>query len=237
MLALVCPVYNEAENAGPLLEAIARDVTVPCELTFVYDQDSDTTIPQIEARRSGYPIPIRLVRNRYGGGVLNAIRTGIDENLRADAIAVIMADLSDRLTDLNIMYDLVRRERYDVVCGSRYMRGGRQSGGPFVKRTLSRLAGLSLHVLTGIPTHDATNNFKMYSTAFLSRTTIESSAGFEVALELTTKAYAAGYRIAEVPTIWTDRVAGSSRFNLGKWLPHYLRWYFYALRARLFSRN
>jgi hypothetical protein len=61
---------------------------------------------------------------------------------------------------------------------------------------------------------------------------IESTAGFELALELTVKAASAGRPMAEVPTTWRDRTAGESHFRLRKWLPHYLRWYVAAFRAR-----
>ena len=113
----------------------------------------------------------------------------------------------------------------DVVAASRYMRGGRQVGGPLLKRLMSRTAGLTLHWFAGVPTHDPTNNFKLYSRRFLESTTIESTAGFELALELTVKATLAGRRVAEVPTTWRDRTAGQSNFKLRKWLPHYLHWY------------
>ena len=76
----------------------------------------------------------------------------------------------------------------DVVSASRYMRGGGQIGGPRLKRLMSRAAGLTLHWFAGVPTHDPTNNFKLYSRAFLDAVTIESTAGFELALELTVKA-------------------------------------------------
>jgi hypothetical protein len=98
---------------------------------------------------------------------------------------------------------------------------------------MSRTAGLTLHWFGGVPTHDPTNNFKLYSRRFLGGTTIESTAGFELALELTVKATIAGRRVAELPTVWRDRTAGQSNFKLRKWLPHYLRWYLAALRARI----
>ena len=63
--------------------------------------------------------------------------------------------------------------------------------------------------------------------------TIESEAGFELALELTIKATSLNRRVAEVPTTWRDRTAGQSNFKLRKWLPHYLHWYFVAFRHRL----
>jgi hypothetical protein len=87
-----------------------------------------------------------------------------------------------------------------------------------------------------VPIHDATNNFKLYRRDFLDSVTIESTGGFELALELTAKAARSGRRMAEVPTTWRDRTAGESRFNLRMWLPKYLRWYFHALRGR-FARS
>ena len=65
----------------------------------------------------------------------------------------------------------------------------------------------------------------MYRGAFIAATPIQSRAGFEIGLEFVVKAYVAGYRIGEIPTTWQDRVSGTSRFNIRKWLPHYMRWY------------
>jgi hypothetical protein len=119
-----------------------------------------------------------------------------------------------------------------VVCPSRYVRGGRQIGGPWFKALLSRTAGVSLHWLAGIPTRDPTNSFKAYRRDFLERTPIESEAGFSLALELTAKAHFAGERVEEIPAVWRDRTAGESRFRVAAWLPLYLRWYLWALGQR-----
>jgi hypothetical protein len=83
-----------------------------------------------------------------------------------------------------------------------------------------------------VPTHDATNAFKIYDRAMVKSFKIESKGGFELNLELTVKAFLAGYRITEVPSTWRDRTSGQSRFRLWKWLPYYLRWYFYAFRRK-----
>ena len=133
-----------------------------------------------------------------------------------------MADGSDEPAIVDSMVALAR-EGADVVAASRYMRGGHQIGGPPLKRLMSRTAGLTLHWFAGVPTHDPTNNFKLYARRFLDAVTIESTAGFELALELTVKATLDGRTVAEVPTTWRDRTAGQSNFKLRKWLPHYLR--------------
>jgi hypothetical protein len=98
---------------------------------------------------------------------------------------------------------------------------------------MSRFAGLSLHWFGGVPVHDATSNFRLYRRSFLDSITIESRAGFELALELTVKATLAGRQLAEVPTTWRDRTSGHSNFRLRQWLPEYLHWYALAFRGRL----
>jgi glycosyltransferase involved in cell wall biosynthesis len=201
----------------------------PREILVVYDYAGDPTVPVVEALLEELP-EVRLHHNDLGRGVLNALRAGFAE-ARAPFVVVTMADLSDDARDINRMYELARGGA-DVVAASRYVRGGRQIGGPLLKRTLSRTAGVSLHMLTGIGTHDPTSNFKLYSRRLLDEVNIDSRAGFELALELTVKAHRLGMTVAEVPTTWRDRTAGESRFQLRRWLPHYLRWYTYGLVSR-----
>jgi dolichol-phosphate mannosyltransferase len=66
----------------------------------------------------------------------------------------------------------------------------------------------------------------------LSRFALKSQRGFELNLEITVKAFLAGYPITEIPSVWRDRTQGKSKFKLWAWLPHYLRWYFYAFQPR-----
>jgi glycosyltransferase involved in cell wall biosynthesis len=229
-VSIVVPVRDEAANMGPLFEQLARDVSASGEVLIVFDSDDDPTVPAARAQVGAGPFAVRLVRNDLGRGPANAIRAGFEAS-KADAVVVVMADLSDQLTAIDRMLALMQ-DGYDLVVGSRYMRGGKQVGGPIVKRTLSRLAGLILFYGAGLPTHDATNAFKMYRTELLRKLDVEGGGGFEISLELTVKAWLAGWRITEIPTTWTDRVAGGSKFRLLKWLPRYLHWFFYALRGR-----
>ena len=97
------------------------------------------------------------------------------------------------------------------------------------------MAGLSLNLLTRIPTHDISNSFKLYSRNVLSTTEIKSTGGFEIGMEIVVKSYLKGFKIAEVPTVWKDRVEGKSNFKLMKWLPKYLYWYFYLVAGKLFK--
>ena len=228
-LSIVLPVFNEGESVVPVLRALAAHVLTAHETIVVYDFDGDTTVPVV-ARLEAEIAGLRGLRNDLGRGVLNAMKAGIAAT-NAPYVLISMADGSDDPDVVDPMMALARNGA-DVVAASRYMRGGRQVGGPLIKRLLSRLAGLTLHWFAGVPTSDPTSNFKLYSRRFLDATPIESSAGFELALELTVKATLAGRIVAEVPTVWRDRTSGKSNFKLRQWLPHYLHWYVVAFRGR-----
>jgi dolichol-phosphate mannosyltransferase len=222
---------------APVLRALVAGISTSMEILVVYDFDEDTTVPVVRALSAELPV-VRPLRNEMGRGVLNAMKAGIAAS-RGRYVLVSMADGSDEPEIVDSMVQLARAGA-DVVAASRYVSGGRQVGGPILKRLMSRTAGLSLHWLAGVPIHDPTNNFKLYSRRFLDSINVESTAGFELALELSVKATLAGRRLAEVPTTWRDRTAGKSNFKLRKWLPNYLHWYFAALggRARrLFGRK
>jgi len=226
-LNLIVPVYNEAENFPNLIREVERLVPRPFSLNVVYDFDADTTVPV--AREHMFTRPwLQLVKNRYKG-VVGALRTGF-EHVGTGPALVVMADLSDDLAGIPRMMDQYRAGAR-VVCPSRYCPQGRQIGGPWLKKTMSRAAGISLNLLVRFPTRDATNNFRLYDAALVNQLKIESEGGFELALELTAKAFRHGVKIGETPTTWRDRVAGESRFNMRKWLPKYAYWYGYALLA------
>ena len=228
-LSVVVPVYNEGEAVVPVLRALDSAIAVPHEILVVYDFDGDTTVPVIRRLETELPA-VRGHRNDIGRGVLNAMKAGIAAS-NGRFVLISMADGSDDPAVIDSMVALADSGA-DVVSASRYVKGGRQVGGPPLKRLMSRTAGLTLHWFGGVATHDPTNNFKLYSRRFLDSVAVESRAGFELALELTVKATLAGRRVAEVPTTWRDRTAGKSNFKLRRWLPHYVRWYVRAFAGR-----
>ncbi|MBZ5570393.1 MAG: glycosyltransferase [Acidobacteriia bacterium] len=230
-LSIVIPVYNEGANFGKLWKELTHSLRADFVAYVVYDFDEDNTVPVVREIIGGGEVRLRAVKNQRGRGVVAAIMTGFDV-VPDGPILVVMADLSDDLEQVDRMLALYS-QGYHLVAGSRYMRGGRLIGGPFFKQLLSRLAGTSLFWLRGLPTHDATNAFKIYDRAMVRSFVVQSRGGFELNLELTVKAFLAGYRIAEVPSTWRDRTEGQSRFRLWKWLPLYLHWYFHAFRRKV----
>jgi glycosyltransferase involved in cell wall biosynthesis len=230
-LDIIVPVFNEKDVIVSTLEEIKEKIATTHRIHIVYDFDEDNTLPVVKAYvESQKRDNIVLLKNDYGRGVINALKKGFQAS-EAVATLVVMGDLSDDLGVVDAMFGKIQ-EGFDIVCGSRYMKGGRQIGGPFFKGLLSRMAGLSLHWITSIPTHDISNSFKMYRTSLLKSLKIESTGGFEIGLEVLVKAFVKGYKITEIPSVWKDRVAGKSNFKLFKWLPKYLKWYVYAIKNK-----
>lgn len=228
-LDIIIPVYHEQDAIVEMLDKLEKSVSTSHRLLIIYDYDKDPTVPVINSLKRLYK-NLRIVKNMYGRGVVNALITGFNKST-SKYIIVAMADSSDNPYDIDKM---VRKldEGYDLVCASRYIKGGSQVGGPYIKGLLSRIAGKSLHIITGIQTHDVTSAFKAYRKSLIDKINIESKGGFEISLEITVKAYRLGMRITEIPTTWRDRSQGKSKFKVIRWLPYYLRWYFFAIKNR-----
>jgi glycosyltransferase involved in cell wall biosynthesis len=229
-ISVVIPTYNEGRAIVGVLDRLLEEVHMPAEVLVVFDFAEDTTAPYLDeyARKEPRLAP---TLNTYGHGPAHAIRFGIDR-ARADVVVVTMADGSD---DPGLVESLARLvdQGAVVAAASRYSRGGKQIGGPLVKRTLSRLAGVSLYWLARVGTRDATNSFKAYSKSFIDDVGIDSRAGFEIGIELVAKARRLRKPVAELPATWHDRTSGESNFRILPWLPHYLRWYLFAFGRQL----
>ncbi len=229
-VSVIVLAHNEGEAIVPCLERILNSVQLPCEVLVVYDSPDDTTVPWIEKCQRADP-RVLPVLNLFGHGPARAIRFGFTQAV-SDVVVVTMADGCDDPMQIDSLARLVDRG-VAIAAASRYARGGRQIGGPLLKSSLSRLAGISLHLLARVGTRDSTNSFKAYSTEFVKKVGIDSDAGFEVGLELVSKARRLRLPVAEIPTIWLERTSGQSNFKLRKWLPHYMRWYLFAFGPKL----
>ena len=233
-VSVVIPVYNEGESVVPQLDRIFEAVTLPCEVLVVYDMPDDTTVPYLEKYARDEPRLVPLLNDR-GRGPARAIRFGVD-HAKSGVVVVTMADGSDDPQQIDQLTRLVERGVV-VAAASRYMRGGQQVGGPWLKGMMSRLAGQTLYHLGRVGTHDATNAFKAYSTRFVRAVGIHSDSGFELGIELVAKARRMRLPVAELPTIWLDRHSGATHFKMWTWIPQYLRWYRFAFGPRITAKQ
>lgn len=233
-LDVIIPVYNEGANILPTLESLQRAVTTPFRVLICYDRDDDDTLTAIrDHRQSLGTMPIAFVRNN-GRGALGAVLTGFAASDAPFAL-VVMADDHYNAGIIDAMAAKAEAG-CDIVCASRFMPGGSMVGCPWLKAVLVRAGNFTLYHLARLPTRDATNGFRLFARRVLDQIAVESDRGFCYSIELAVKCHRLGWRIGEVPAQWFERAHGTSRFQVIKWLPAYLRWYFYAFATTYLRR-
>ena len=234
-LDVVIPVYNEGANIVRTLDALAGNVDTPFRVLICYDMPDDDTLDAIRANIERFStVQIEFVRNA-GRGPHGAVMTGFAMS-SAPFVVVYPAD-----DDYNagILDSMVGKAEAgcDVVCASRFIPGGSMVGCSWLKAMLVRTAAFTLHHFARLPTRDATNGFRLFSRRAIDSIPVESDQGFCYSIELLVKVHRLGWRIGEVPAQWFQRKHGTSRFRVLRWLPAYLRWYFYAFATTWLGRS
>lgn len=229
-ISIIVPVYNEGSNIALFLQALEKAVKIKHEVLVIYDFDDDDTIPVVKKLQKKIT-NIKLIKSNFGPGIINACKTGFLK-ARGDFIVVMPADLTDDPLTINNMYNKAMKG-FDIICATRYSRGGKQIGGKLLKTTMTRIAGITTPLLLGIPTSDLTNGYKMYRKAVMKKIKIQSTGGWEFAMEILIKANLLGLKITETPSTWKERSFGKSKFKLLKWLPRYIYWYEWGIIQRV----
>lgn len=231
---IVIPVYNEGENILPTLESLRGSLYYRARVLICYDHDGDNTVIAL----AGYdpaPLELSMVRNR-GRGVMGAVMTGFAATT-APCVITMPADDDYNAPRLNEMIRL-QRDGYDIVAASRFMSGGGGLVGcPFMKAMLVQAAAWFMRHVARLPTHDASNGFRLFSRRVIAQIPVESNRGFAYSVELLVKAHRLGWPVTEVPVDWHQRKAGQSRFQIVRWLPQYLKWLLYALATTYIRRS
>jgi glycosyltransferase involved in cell wall biosynthesis len=222
--SIIIPVYNEEENIKYLLDNLKKELKGNYEVIVIDDFSVDNTCAVVKEMLNVFP-NLRFVRNQYEKGFANALRTGF-VMARNEIVIPVMADLCDEIKIIPQMHNKIL-EGFDIVCGSRYIKGGERKKGPFLKSITSRYFNKIVHLITKIPNTDVTNPFKAYRKVILDKIKTKSK-GFEISLELVLRAYFAGYKITELPTIWQERILGESKFYFIKNSIGYLKGFLHA---------
>jgi len=233
-LDIVIPVYNEGRNIAATLGALSRAVTTPARVLICYDHADDDTLPAIRDNPQAHAgLALDFVRNA-GRGAHGAIMTGFAAST-APFVLMYAADDDYNAIIVDRMVALAK-DGCDIVCASRFMPGGSMTGCPLLKAVLVRGANFTLHHLARLPTHDASNGFRMFSRRVIDRIAVESDQGFCYSIELLVKVHRLSWPVGEVPSQWIERREGKSRFRVLRWLPAYLRWYGYAFATTFLRR-
>ncbi len=233
-LSVIIPAHDEVESVGETVMTTLRELEragIDHEILVIDDASSDGTGDLV--RSIGQPHPnVRCARSHLPPGFGNAVRAGLDL-YTGDAVAIMMADLSDSPTDL-VRYHRLLEEGYDCAFGSRFGHGGRTYDYPKVKLVLNRIVNAGIRVLFRHGYNDTTTAFKAYRREVIDQIQPLLSHHFNLTVEMPLKAIIRGYNFAVVPISWTNRQHGVSKLRLQEmgsryafivlyaWLEHHL---------------
>ena len=222
---LVIPIYNEGGKIIKLFSEFKSNIKTNFRVLLCYDKDDDD-IFKYKKEFNNFNFEIKLLKNPNSGPC-----SAIIEGLNYGGSECVIVYPADDFLNFNIIDEMYKAlvENNDVVVASRFMKGGSMKGCPLIKSILVRLASSTLYMFSSIPVKDASNGFRLFSRRLLDTVYIESKVGFAYSLELLSKCNRLKFNVKEIPAQWEERSEGSSRFKILKWLPEYLRWYFYGL--------
>jgi dolichol-phosphate mannosyltransferase len=234
-LSVVIPAHNEQGSIGRTVESLALTLDreqIEHEIVVVADHCSDGTVDEVETLKPRHA-GVRVIENQRGGGFGYAVRAGLDA-YTGDAVAIMMADLSDSPEDLVTYHRLLERG-FDCAFGSRFLPGARVTDYPRLKLLMNRAVNLGIRLLFRHGYNDTTNAFKAYRREVIDSCQPLLSAHFNLTVELPLKALVRGHSYAIVPVSWTNRVAGESKLNLNEMGSRYAFIVLYILLEHLLS--
>jgi dolichol-phosphate mannosyltransferase len=221
-LSVVIPAHNEAASIGETVESAAgvldRDL-IDYEIIVVDDASGDGTFEIVAGLAAGNA-RIRCIRSGNPPGFGYAVRAGLAV-YSGDAVAIMMADLSDSPGDL-VSYYRVLESGYDCAFGTRFGHGGSTDDYPRGKLLLNRVFNTGVRILFRHGYNDTTNAFKAYRREVIEQLQPLLSNHFNLTVELPLKAVVRGFNYAIVPVTWTNRRQGVSKLKLQEMGSRYL---------------
>lgn len=213
-LSVVIPAHNEVDSIAETVQTCTARLdqdAIDHEILVIDDASGDGTADAVQLIADGNP-RVRCVRSHFPPGFGHAVRAGL-ELYEGDAVAIMMADLSDSPDDL-VQYYRALKQGYDCAFGTRFSGGGRTDGYPRFKLVLNRIVNAGIRLLFRHGYNDTTNAFKAYRREVIDQLQPLLSNHFNLTVEMPLKAIVRGYDFAVVPVTWTNRRYGESKLDL-----------------------
>jgi dolichol-phosphate mannosyltransferase len=214
---VIIPTYNEIEN----IEAIIRkvlDLSIPFHVLIVDDGSPDGTALKVKELQGEFPDALYLEERKGKLGLGTAYIHGFRYALERQYAYIFEmdADFSHNPEDLVRLYHACANDGADVAVGSRYIKGVNVVNWPMGRVLMSYFAGYYVRFVTGMSIMDPTAGFICYKNKVLSLIALDKIkfVGYAFQIEMKFTAWKHGFRIIEVPIIFTDRTKGESKMSI-----------------------
>ena len=210
---VISPTYNEIKNIKLLVDMVLGNYP-DFDLLIIDDNSPDGTSEKVKDLQSKYEnlyLEIRANKSGLGTAYIYGFKWALDHNY--DRIVQMDADLSHNPKDLPML--VKNLNEYDLVIGSRYIKGISVVNWPLRRLMLSYGANTYSRIITGMPIMDGTGGFKAWKSEVLSDIDLDSvrSQGYSFQIEMNFRAWIKDYKIKEVPIIFSDRTIGQSKMS------------------------
>lgn len=215
---VIIPTYNEKENIRKVIELVFSLDEV-LNVLIVDDSSPDGTSAIVLDLMLKYPNRLFLEQRKEKSGLGTAYIFGFKWALERNYqfIFEMDADLSHNPLDLPRLLAACKTDGYDLAIGSRYCKGVNVVNWPMSRVLLSFFASKYVRLILGIPVHDTTAGFKCYKRKVLETINFDKIqfVGYAFQIEMKFKTWKCGFKIVEVPVIFTDRTEGQSKMSTG----------------------
>lgn len=215
---VVIPTYNELENIEPIIRKVFS-LPLNFHILIVDDGSPDGTANVVRSLQAEFPDRLFLEERKGKLGLGTAYIHGFKYALRQgyQYIFEMDADFSHNPEDLIKLYNACSKEGYDMAIGSRYVQGVNVVNWPMSRVLMSYFASTYVRMITGMPIQDTTAGFKCYTRKVLETIPLDriKFVGYAFQIEMKFLAFKYGFRIKEVPIIFTDRTKGESKMSKG----------------------
>ncbi len=213
---VVIPTYNEKDNIEPMIRKVFS-LSRPFDVLIVDDGSPDGTADIVQRLQKEYGEELHLMqrgaKKGLGTAYLDAFKWGLERHF--EYFFEMDCDFSHNPEDLVRLYETCANEGYDVAIGSRYIKGVNVVNWPMSRVLLSFFASRYVRIILGIPVEDTTAGFMCYRRAVLERIKFKSIkfVGYAFQIEMKYVAFKLGFKIKEIPVIFTDRAVGTSKMS------------------------
>lgn len=215
---VVIPTFNEIENIESIVEAV---ISLPedFDILVVDDNSPDGTATTVKNLQQKFEnrifLEIRTKKQGLGTAYIHGFKRAL--GLGYDFIIEMDADFSHNPKDLPLLLNACRTDDFDVSIGSRYVKGVNVVNWPMKRILMSWFASKYVKFITRIPIHDTTAGFVCYKSEVLKKINLNKIqfVGYAFQIEMKMKAYNLGFKIKEIPVIFTDRLRGKSKMHGG----------------------
>ncbi|HPX45918.1 MAG: Undecaprenyl-phosphate mannosyltransferase [Bacteroidetes bacterium ADurb.Bin035] len=213
---VIIPTYNEIENIELIIKTVFS-LPEAFDILVVDDNSPDGTADIVKKMIPQYPDSLHLLLRQQKEGLGRAYIAGFKWALEQgyEYILEMDADFSHNPADLVRLLATCRDEGYDLSIGSRYISGITVMNWPLSRVLLSYFASKYVNLITGMPIKDSTAGFVCYRANFLSYINLDkiSFVGYAFQIEMKYYAYKLGFKIKEVPIVFSERLRGQSKMN------------------------